>query len=386
MVFSRPPAYPPGNILFRLDGVAYELARDLGPGSHGERIVLAIKRGRSRKDLGRVLIKMLALPTLTEAMKEARERLEEEVRLAMYLNHPHIARVHGLHASRKALHVILEAVSGRSLEGLLNLSHERERYFSEEFMLHVGAQVAGALAHAHGSRDAQGEPLHIVHRAVDPTRIRVKLSGKAKLTDFGLASAHLPGRRTARVPRVRGDAYYASPEALLGEPEDARSDVFVLGLVLLEFATGRHLLNPPDLLPHDLLRKVPEHERERIGDAIARAQDAWSQPDMGEIVLRAVTFTPEDIARATEGLTESVRALFSRLLRRNPSERYASAAEVEQRMRRLLHEREDYGPKEAAAELHQALVEAGEAVAEDAGPGTGRVPHPDSVTTEPAVP
>lgn len=384
MVFSRPPAYPPGNILFRRDGIAYELVQSLGLGSHGERVLLALQRGRGQADLGRVIIKLLALPALTEATKEARKRMMEEVQLATYLHHPNIARVHGLHDSRKALYVIMEAVSGRSMESLLNLAHGRGRYFSEDFMLHIGAQVAGALAHAHGCRDEKGQPLHIVHRAIDPTRIRVKRSGRAKLTDFGLASAHLPGRRTVRLPRARGDAYYTSPEALLGEPEDARSDLFVLGLVLLESATGRHLLHPPDLLPRELWQRVPEQMRKHISDAIARAQDAWTEPDMGELVLRAATFTPEDVARAAEGLSAPVQALLSRLLRRVPSERYASATEVESRMRKLLHERMDYGHAEAAAELHTALVEAGEALAENAEPGVGRLLHPDSVSTEPA--
>ena len=304
--------------------------------------------------------------------------------MATYLHHQNIARVHGLHESKAALHVIMEAVSGRSMESLLNLAHGRGRYFSESFMLHIGAQVAGALAHAHGSRDESGQPLHIVHRAIDPTRIRVKLSGKAKLMDFGLASAHLPGRRTVRLPRARGDAYYTSPEALLGEPEGPRSDLFVLGLVLLEFATGRHLLCPPDLLPREMLQRLSEKEKERVGDAIARAQDEWSEPDMGELVLRAATFTLEDIAQATEGLSDPVRALFAKLLRREPSERFASATEVENRMRKLLHERKDYGHTEAAAELHEALVEAGEAMAADAEPGAVRVLHPDAVSTEPA--
>ena len=386
MVFSQPPAYPPGLVLFRREGIAYELIQDLGLGSHGERVALALKRGKGQADLGRVIVKSLGLPALSEATKVARQRLVEEVQLATYLHHPNIGRVYGLHESKGALHVITEAVSGRSLESLLTLAHERGRYFSEAFMLHIGAQVAGALAHAHGSRDAKGQPLHIVHRAVEPTRIRVKLSGKAKLTDFGLASAQLPGRRTVRLPRARGDAYYTSPEALLGEPEDPRSDLFVLGLVLLEFATGRHLLCPPDLLPRDMVRRLSEKEKQRLGDAIARAQDAWTEPDMGELVLRAATFTPEDVAQATQGLSDSVRALFSRLLRRAPSERFASAAEVENRLHKLLLERQDYGHAEAAAELHQALVEAGEAVAADAEPGMGRVLHPDAVSTEPSAP
>jgi len=384
MVFSRPPALPPGNVLFRSEGIAYELVQDLGLGSHGERVLLALRRGKDREDMGRVIIKTLALPALTAATKEARRRLEEEVQLAAYLQHPNIARVHGLEEAKGGLHVIMEAVSGRSLESLLNLSHACGRYFSESFMLQVGAQVASALAHAHSRRDEKGQPLHIVHRAIDPTRIRVKLTGKAKLMDFGLASAHLPGRRTARLPRARGDAYYTSPEALLGEPEDARSDLFVLGLVLLEFATGRHLLNPPDLLPGELWNLLPETKKERLGDAIARAQDAWAEPDMGEIVLRAATFTAEDVAKAAEKLSAPVRAIFLKLLRRNPSERYTSATEVEERMRRLLHDRDNHGHAEAAAELKEVLVEAGEALAANEEQGTRRALHPDDVSTEPA--
>src|SRR5262245_54624338 len=118
MVFSRPPGFSPGNILFRHDGFAYEVVQDLGLGSHGERVLLAVGRGKTGEGLGRVLIKTLDLPAMTAAMREARKRMKEEVRLAMYLQHPNIARIHGLHESRRALYVIAEAVSGRSLEGL----------------------------------------------------------------------------------------------------------------------------------------------------------------------------------------------------------------------------------------------------------------------------
>ena len=189
MVFSRLPAAAPGDVLFRREGIAYELLQDLGPGSHGERILLAVRRGKGREDMGRVIIKTLALRARTAATREARRRLEEEVQLATFLQHQNIARIHGLQEARGALHVIMEAVSGRSLEGLLNLAHARGRYFSESFMLHVGAQVAGALAYAHGCRDEQGQGLHIVHRAIDPTRIRVKLSGKAKLMELKVGEA-----------------------------------------------------------------------------------------------------------------------------------------------------------------------------------------------------
>jgi serine/threonine protein kinase len=386
MTPSKPPAFPPGYTLLRKEGITYEVVNDLGTASHGERVVLARRLDKAGADLGRVIVKFLLLPALTEATKEAHKRLDEEVQLATFLRHQNIARIHGMHSDKWGEYVIMEAVSGLSLDSLLNFALRRGRYFSECFVLHIGAQVASALVHAHTRRDVRERPLRIVHRAIDPTRIRVKRTGKAKLTDFGLASAHLPGRRSVRLPRARGDAYYTSPEALLGQGEDARSDLFVLGLVLLEFATGWHLFHPPELLRADLRELLSEADWIRLGSAIARAQDEWAEPDIEELVLRAATYTPDDVAHAAAKLSEPVRALFQTLLRRDPAQRFASASELEQRMRRLLHERNDYGQADAAAELQQALTDVGELLSTNEDLDRPLILQPDDITTDSGPP
>ena len=79
------------------------------------------------------------------------------------------------------------------------------------------------------------------YRDINPARIYVRPNGGIVLTDFALARSLLPGRVATSVPRPQGDAYYAAPEALLGEPMDARSDLFALGLVMLELVTWKGL-------------------------------------------------------------------------------------------------------------------------------------------------
>ncbi|WIG93801.1 serine/threonine-protein kinase [Myxococcus sp. SDU36] len=382
MLFSRSHVFPKGTVLFTRKGALYELLEDLGAGPHGERLLLAHKRVQDRR-ASRVLLKALPLSTASASMKEARKRLEEEVRLAAFLKHPNIARVHGTHKARRILFVITEAVPGYSLNTLLEVAFARGRHFSEPFLLYVGAQVAGALAHAHTCRSATGAPLGIVHRAIDPGRIRVGLDGQVKLMDFGLASARLPGTRTTRRPGARGEVYWAAPEALLGQPEDGRSDLFVLGMVLLEFATGTHLLSAYQMLLQDLWALVPEGEAAALSALIDQTRSAWAGVDPEETILRAATFSPADVAAATRPLSEPLRAIFHKLLRRAPSERYASALTLHDDLTQALRTHGTYNARAATQEIQAALREAGQALAGEEE-GARCVPHEDAITTEPA--
>ncbi|MBN9685899.1 MULTISPECIES: protein kinase domain-containing protein [unclassified Corallococcus] len=382
MSYSGTSLFPEGLVLFSLKGTTYEMLEDLGPGHHGERVLSALQRVKD-KVVRRVILKALPLSDSSAAWKEARKRLEEEIQLATFLRHPNIACVHGAHRAKGTLFVITEAVSGFSLNTLLEVAAARGSYFPEAFMLYVGAKIAGALAHAHTCRSAKGDPLKIVHRAIDPTRIRVTFDGQVKLTDFGVASARLPGQRTTRRPGTRGEVFWASPEALLCQPEDARSDLFTLGIVLLEFATGKHLLSAYNLLTKDLWVLVPEGETEPLRSAVARMRNAWGGVDPEETILRAATFTPADVEAATQTLSEPTRAVFRKLLRRNPVERHMSALTLQDDLTKVLRARGSYTARMAAQEIQAALRGAGQAMAEDEeGPRSLR--HQDFITTEPS--
>ncbi|WP_338867949.1 serine/threonine protein kinase [Myxococcus stipitatus] len=354
---------PAGSVvLFTYGDTSYEFFRDLGEGRVGERILLA--QTRTPKGLGEcVVLKCLPLPNAadaTEKNQRTRARLEEEVRLAQYLRHPSIARVHGLFESEMGLCVAMENVEGLSLNTLLAVAQTRGRYFSEAFILYVGAEVAAALAYAHSRADDAGFALGIVNRDVNPARIRLGPHGEVRLTDFGVALSRLSGRLATSLPRPQGEVLYSPPEVLLGEVVDARADLFSLGLTLLEFATGRHLYDPGHVRIEEVEARLSKEERERALTATV-ASEVTELPAFAEdAIWCAMAYGSEDVERAAQGLSVPLRDILHALLCRNPAERIGTAAELELVLRAQLARLGGYTREEALQEAQHALGEASE--------------------------
>lgn len=349
-------------VLFTNGDTSYEFFRDLGQGRVGERILLAQTRTGQR--LGPcVVLKCVPVPqvaNLTEKYRRTRARLEEEVRLAQYLQHPRIARVHGLFEMEYGLCVAMENVEGLTFNTLLSVVQACGRYFSEAFILYVGAEVAAALDYAHTRTDDAGVPLGIVNRDVNPARIRMTPHGEVRLTDFGVALSHLAGRLATSLPRPQGEVLYSAPEALLGEVVDARADLFSLGLTLLEFATGRHLYDPGHLRIEDVEARLSKEEREQALAASVASMVTELPPFAEDAIWCAMAYRSEDVERAAEGLPVPLRDTLHTLLRRNPAERFATAAELETVMRARLAQLGPYSGEDAVREVQRALVEAGD--------------------------
>ncbi|RKH37971.1 protein kinase family protein [Corallococcus sp. AB050B] len=293
---------PRGAILFVKDGFQYEFRDDLGETHHGLSLFLARRRTLEGHIRGKVLLKAVGRPTVEEGarVKRARAKLEEQVRLATYLNHPGILRVHGLHKAGGCWYVITEHPSGNSLNDLISVAGECKRRLSPLFVLYVGAQVAAALEHAHEAKDEQGSPLNIVHRALDVERIFVDWQGSAQISDFGLALSDLPGRVSSTVRRPLGEAFYSSPEMLLTGRVDARSDLFTLGNIMLELATWKNVLDAPDDLTEGVKDSLSRRNRARVRRAIRRARLAGSSPLVEDAIWRAATYTQADLDALTE--------------------------------------------------------------------------------------
>ncbi|MFP2961530.1 serine/threonine protein kinase [Myxococcus sp. 1LA] len=357
---------PRGAILFTRDGFQYEFREDLGEVHHGLSLLLARRRTSEGSIRGKVLLKAVGVPKLMEMprIKRARAKLEEQVRLAAYLHHPGILRVHGLHKAEGCWYVITEHPSGHSISTLLTLSGECGRRFSPLFTLHVGVRVAEALEHAHEAKDEQGRALHIVHRALDVERLFVDWNGDVQVSDFGLALSDLPGRVSSTVRRPQGDAFYSSPEMLLTGRVDARSDLFALGNVLLELATGRNLLDAPDALTEEVKGSLSIRQRARVQRAIKRAHLAGSPPMVADAIWRAATYTQADLEMLTEPLPQALSVTLRKLLQPQPDARYQTARELAADLRRWLGEGAVYGRNEAAAELHEMAKRAHEVMVE----------------------
>jgi serine/threonine protein kinase len=354
---------PTGAILFSEGGVSYEFRKHLGEANHGLSLFLARKRTAEGPG-GRVLLKAIGLPSgrASARASKAREKLEEEVRLSSALEHPGIVRVFGLHKAEGAWYVITEHPEANRLEDLLTLAMERDGYFSPSFVLYVGAHVADALHHAHTRTDQRGRLLGIVHRAINPATIFMDWRGAVKLADFGLALSSLPGRVASTVRRPQGDAYYSSPEMLMGFKPDGRSDLFSLGLVMLELATGINLLSAPDGVPEAVKATLSRSKRARVGRAVKRARRAGCPDEVEGMIWRAATYTPEELDALTKALPQALKVPLCKLLARSRSERFQTAGEAADALRGWLGA--SFGQREAADELATIAEEGADRLAE----------------------
>ena len=210
----------------------YEIIAAIGAGGMGE-----VYSARDRR-----LDRSVAVKTLSASIADspdARQRFEREAKAISRLSHPHICALYDVGHEGDVEYLVMELLEGETLarrltKGPLPIAQ----------VLRYGREIADALAAAH----RQG----IVHRDLKPGNVMLTSSG-VKLLDFGLAKATSAGgpvdgaeASTAALPAsltadgtLLGTAPYMAPEQIQGQPADARSDIFALGAVLYEMATGR---------------------------------------------------------------------------------------------------------------------------------------------------
>ncbi len=258
----------------------YEILSTIGSGGMG-----TVYLARDSRLHRRVALKFIQADPSAEG-DEAVPRLLHEARAASALNHPNVCQVYDVGGEGAESWIAMEYVEGRSLSALVQPSglpaHE---------VIRLGLQIAEALSHAH----ERG----ILHRDLKTANIVCDSSGKAKILDFGIAQ-RLP-RQVAEelsTTQVPGDAAFAGtlaympPEVIRGEGQDERSDLWSLGVVIYEVATGR--------LP--------------FGSANAF--------DVATAIMR------DPPAPLPRDVPAPFAAILARLLAKSPSDRYQSASEA----------------------------------------------------------
>ncbi|MGC2767551.1 MAG: protein kinase [Candidatus Acidiferrum sp.] len=188
-----------------------------------------------------VAIKVLSSRAVAE--KSAKEFLLEEARAASALSHPNICTIHQVGESDGELYIVMELIAGKPLSLLIG-----KHGLPVESVLRYGVQIASALSHSHGR--------NIVHRDLKSSNVMVTPEGLVKVLDFGLArrlrkEIFDESRRTIDTPEAMGGSTkestggltgtlpYMPPELLRGEEADFRSDIWSLGVVLYEAASGQ---------------------------------------------------------------------------------------------------------------------------------------------------
>jgi len=197
----------------------YQIEQVLGQGGMGT-VYLAKDTGLNRK----VALKILR-SDLGEDVAFAKKFLEE-VEVTASLAHPNIIRVFTLGEQDGRLYLVMEHLDEPSLEHRM----EKQVRVPERDVLEVGLGIASALQFAH-------EETSLIHRDIKPGNILFGRGNIPKLADFGLAA----GARSAlgQQDEIWGTPYYVSPERLLREPEDIRSDIYSLGATLYHAIAGR---------------------------------------------------------------------------------------------------------------------------------------------------
>jgi serine/threonine-protein kinase len=249
----------------------YSLQRELGRGGMG--IVYLARDVQLDRD---VAIKVLP-PALAEH-RASRERFLREARIAAGLSHPHIVPIHRVGEAGGFVFFVMSYVEGETLGERLRIRGPLPPADAARLL----REVAWALAYAHGRG--------IVHRDIKPDNILLEAgSGRALVTDFGIASGSADPAAATDAGKVMGTANFMSPEQVAGEAVDGRSDIYALGVVGYLGVSGR--------LP-------------------------FEGTNLPALIARQATEAPPAVARVAPGIPPALATAIDRCLDRDPDARF----------------------------------------------------------------
>jgi two-component system LytT family response regulator len=265
-------------------------------------------------------VALKVLPTAMAHDPMRMERFDREAKAASALNHPNVAHIYEIGEDRGIHFLVMEFIDGPALDRRID-----GRALPVPELAEIGAQVADALDAAH----AKG----IVHRDIKPANIIITPRGIAKVLDFGLAKVAEPRgpalgtqmetRALSAAGSLIGTVEYMSPEQALGRPVDHRTDLFSLGVVLYQMATGR--------LPFE-----------------------GSNPS--ETIARILDDSPAAMARFNYDVPEDLDRIVRKCLEKDRERRYQSARDLMVDLKGLTREREPAGPRRQPVDKIRAVI------------------------------
>jgi serine/threonine protein kinase/tetratricopeptide (TPR) repeat protein len=237
-------------------------------------------------------VALKVLPPHTFDDEGARRRFRKEALALSKLNHPNIATVHDFDTQDGVDFLVVELIAGSSLDELL-----RHGALSEAEIIHFGQQLADGISAAH-----QAE---VLHRDLKPANLRITPDRRLKILDFGLAKATQAATGSTEVKdslAFAGTMPYMAPEQLSRGHSDARTDIWAIGAVLYEMATGRRPFQYPTVprLTSAILTESPASPTSLNRDISAGLE---------QIILKCLDKDPENRYQSAREITVDLRRL-----------------------------------------------------------------------------
>ncbi|HZK48116.1 MAG TPA: Stk1 family PASTA domain-containing Ser/Thr kinase [Thermoleophilia bacterium] len=258
----------------------YEIARKLGSGGMAD-VYLANDRLLGRQ----VALKILS--TRYAHDEQFVERFRREASSAAGLNHPNIVQIYDRGEAEGTYYIAMEYLEGRSLKEIILTCAP----LSSDLLISISVQILEALRSAH-RRD-------IIHRDIKPQNIIIDNDGRAKVTDFGIARAGSASTMT-EAGSILGTAQYLSPEQAQGQPVEAASDLYSLGVVMYEMATGR-----PPFDGDNPVSIATQHVHEHPIPPRNIAPDA--PEDLEAVILRSLGKKPTERYLTAQAMLDDLR-------------------------------------------------------------------------------
>ncbi|WP_438021134.1 protein kinase [Sorangium sp. So ce315] len=257
----------------------HHLLLELGRGGTAQ-VFLAVQSGAEGVD--KLVVLKLLRPDLADN-PELREMFINEARFSARLNHANIVQTSAIVQTGRGTAIVLEYLEGQPLSVIRTRSRTK---LPLEMHLRIIIDVLRGLHYAHELTGFDGEPLDVVHRDVSPHNVFVTYDGQVKLIDFGIAKRTGGGAETA-TGVIKGKIGYMPPEQLEGSHVDRRADLYAVGVMLWEAATGVRMWR--GMTDVAIMNRV-------LSGEIPRPREV--NPDVPEelerIIVKALSFAPED--------------------------------------------------------------------------------------------